>query len=151
MRELNMDSIYKIITSILEEPKTVALLIKDYFSKECNIELGEFTVRTHESEEPSALNYDRYICVDKYSFRRDTIYTYVYIRYNKDKNGIIDKDFIYIDYIDISNHNSSNLLQYNMLNTNSNLQFTVYTVSYLVNGVRLKIDLDMKFEKQEKD
>ena len=87
--------------------------------------------------------------MDKYSFHRDTIYTYVYIRYSKDNNGIIEKDFIYIDHIEINNHNSSTLLQFNMLNTNSNLQFIAYTVSYLVNGVRLKIDLDMKFEKVE--
>ena len=144
-----MDSIYKIISNILEEPKTMALLIKDYFSKEYNITLGEFTVRTHESEEPSALNCDRYICVDKYSFHINTVYTYVYIRYNKDKNGIIDKDFIYIDHIESNSYDSSNLLRCNLLLTKDNLQFISYTVSYLVNGVRLKIDLDMKFEKEE--
>lgn len=143
------NNIDKIITNILEEPKTVALLIHNYFAKECNIELGEFKARTHESEEPSALDYDRYICVDKYFFYRDNIYTYVYIRYSKDKNGIIDKYFIYIDHIEINNYNSSTLLRYDMLNTNDNLQFIVYTVSYLVKNVRLKIDLDMKFEKVE--
>jgi len=143
------NNIDKIITNILEEPKTVALLIKDYFFKECNIELGEFTLRTYESEEPSALEYDKSICIDKYSFHKENIQTYVYIRYNKDKNGIIDKDFIYIDHIESNSYDSSNLLRCNLLLTKDNLQFISYTVSYLVKGVRLKIDLDMKFEKEE--
>lgn len=145
----NNNNIDKIITSILEEPKTVALLIHNYFAKECNIELGEFTLRTYESEEPSALEYDKSICIDKYSFQLDNVHTCVHIRYIKDKNRIIDKDFIYIDHIEVSNYDSSDLLRHNMLNTNDNLQFIVHTVSYLVKNVRLKIDLDMKFEKVE--
>lgn len=152
-----MDSTYKIISNILEEPKTMALLIKDYFSKECNIELGEFIVCTHESKETSALDYDRYICIDKYSFNRKTAQTYVYIKYIKDKDGNIDKDNVIINHIEIyklskSGIDTNKLFDpYNCLEdiNYSNLEFISYKVLYLVKNVRLKIDLDMKFEKVE--